>query len=350
MFEQMSANDCEKMLFFYDKSSGVKAIITIYSTALGPAIGGCRMLPYQNENEAIADSIRLAKCMAYKSAIAGIPYGGGKSVIISNKKSINRQAYFTAFGKFINQLGGLYITAIDSGTTMEDMSIVSKHTPYVTGYTNQSSDALNPSFFTAEGILQSLFAAAHYTYGTTDLKNKKIVIKGAGNVGSCLAQLLQKQGANLYLSDKCPKKVEQILKTVNATPVPTDKLLKKKYDIICPCDTSFTVTNRNIDQLQADIIIGATNNQLECDHLAEELKTKNILYCPDYVVNSGGLICAAKLYEKEAIQTIHDEIKKLYNTTLDIIKQADTNNISTKMAADQLAQKKLFTHTTDVDA
>lgn len=339
LLEFKKEESCEQIYSLYDRKSGLKAIIAIHNTALGAAIGGCRMMDYISENEALADVTRLAKNMTYKSAMAGVKYGGGKSVILKPKNSLDRKLLFTTFGKFINKLQGQYITAIDSGTTLDDMEIISHQTPYVTGYAYQIKRLINPAYYTALGVLQSLYAAIAYKYNCFDLIGKKILIKGVGNVGYCLAKLLHKQNIKLFISDLDIQKAKRYENELKATFVDPDAIFNNNYNIVCPCDTEFTVTEKNILSIKTDILLGATNNQLEHDYLADELANKGILYCPDYVVNSGGLIYVAALYEKKSTQDILDKIKKLSATTENILKYADTHQISTKASADKMAEE-----------
>lgn len=224
---------------------------------------------------------------------------------------------------------------------MHDMSIVAKNTSYVTGYENQTKEILNPSFYTAQGVLQGLIAAVQYRFASTELSNRKILIKGVGNVGGYLTEFLSKHGASLYLTDIHIEKAITLATKFDATVVELDQILQNQYDVICPCDTSFMVTKNNIDKIQTNIIVGATNNQLETDSLATELKNHGIIYCPDYVVNSGGLIYVTKLYEQASIKNIDQKVDKLYSTTLKVIQKSENENISTKLDADQLAEERL---------
>ena len=332
------AREYESIVVFYDKSSRLHAVIAIHDTTLGPSIGGCRMIPYKSEEDALDDVLRLAKSMTYKCALAGVKYGGGKSVILSPKKNYDRQSIFRAFGSFVNKLEGKYITAIDSGTSMEDMEVVSRETHYVTGYNTQSDCDLNPSYFTALGVMESLFASVEFKYGSRDLKEKVVCIKGVGGVGGHLARLINEYGAQLYVTDINSDKVKNCVEKTGAKPIDPGKIFNLKYDILCPCDVEHTVTSNNIDQIKTDIIVGATNNQLEESVLATALSKKGILYCPDFVANSGGLIYVTDLYEKNSIKNIEEKIKNIRFMTKDVFSLSKSENISTEEAADILAQ------------
>jgi leucine dehydrogenase len=341
IFKLEKNSQCEKIYSLNNENPDFKAIIAIHSTRLGPAIGGCRMIDYINEDEALADAIRLAKSMTYKSAMAGIQYGGGKSVIIKPKNSFNKNDLFVAFGNFVNSLEGKYITAIDSGTTMDDMKVVSHYTPYVTGYTNQTNSLLNPSYYTAHGVLQSIYASINHKYNSQDLKGKKILIKGIGNVGYYLAKFLHQKEVKLFVSDIDIKKSKKCEDEFNANIIHSEEVYNYNYNIICPCDTSYTITEKNISSIKTDIIVGATNNQLENDDLAHELAKQGILYCPDYVANSGGLIYVTELYTKKSTTNIMNKIKNIASATEKILQYADSQKISTKEAADQIAERRI---------
>lgn len=341
-FELKESSQCEQIYSFYDRDSGLKAIIAIHNTSLGPAIGGCRMIDYISEDHALNDVINLAKSMTYKAVMAGVKYGGGKSVIINSKKKVSREALFTVFGKLVDKLQGRYITAIDSGTTMEDMEIVSRQTKYVTGYEHQNKGLLDPSYYTAHGVIQSLYAAIKYKYNSTKLIGKKILIKGVGNVGYNLAKFLYAENANLFICDIDIAKCKKCEYEFNATIVKPNEIFNYSYDIICPCDTGYTVTEQNINDIRTNILIGATNNQLENDALADELTKRNILYCPDYVVNSGGLIYVTELYENNPTRDIMNKIRKLTVITEQVLRYAYSEKISTKAAADKIVENRLM--------
>lgn len=339
-FELKESSQCEQIYTLYDKSSGLMVAVALHTTRLGPTMGGCRMIDYIDEEEALADVTRLAKSMTYKSALAGIKYGGGKSVIIKPRR-FDRKKLFTTFGKFVDTLNGKYITAVDSGTSSDDMKTVACQTSYVTGYTHQAN-FINPSYCTAQGIFQSLCSTLAYKHGSCDFAGKKILIKGIGSVGYFLAKLLYEKNVKLFVSDIDIEKSKRCERELNAIVIKPENILDNRYDVISPCDTEFTVTRENVSFIKTDILIGATNNQLEYDDLAEELAINGVLYCPDYVVNAGGLICVASLYEKKSHHSIMHHIKNIALTTEQVLKYAETHHISTKVAADQIATEKLY--------
>lgn len=343
-FEKIIKDDCENIYIFYDRKTSLQALIAINSTTLGPAIGGCRMIPYETEEEAFNDVTKLARSMTYKSAIAGIPYGGGKSVIIPPKGEYDRTPLFKAFGKLVNSLQGEYITAIDSGTNMQDMQVVSSMTPFVTGYNNQFNCKFNPSYYTAIGVFEALIASAKYKYGNIDIAQRKVHVKGVGNVGRFMVEFLTKQGAEVYISDIDPKKISICSQETGAIPLVQGEKGTVKIDILCPCDVQPTVTENNIKDITADIIVGATNNQLEKDYLADELRAKGILYCPDYLANCGGLIYVTDLYERSSDGDIGKKLSVIQQTAQKIFQLADDRNISTKEATDICAKAFIKEH------
>lgn len=339
-FDTIAHSGAENVYVYYDKASSARVIIAIHSTVLGPAIGGCRMIPYGTEEEALEDVSRLARSMTYKCALANVSYGGGKSVILAPVGS-NRTQLFRTFGRFVNSLGGNYITAIDSGTTMEDMKAVAGVTAYVTGYNDQAHCSSNPSFYTAKGVIESLLAAVEFKYGDNNLHGKRIFVKGVGSVGSIMVKFLKERGAEVYITDIDPYKIKTCSQATGAMPVTAKEMYSLDFDILCPCDVSHTITGDNIHDISARIIVGATNNQLETDSLAQSLLLKGILYCPDYVANSGGLIYVTDLYVGNPLGKINQKLSEIRKTTMKVFQLSEKNKISTKAAADLLAETKI---------
>ena len=331
-------SNIENCYAIYDHKSSLKAYIAIDSTVLGPAIGGCRMLPYKSDEEAIKDVTRLAKSMTYKAALSGISYGGGKSVIIPPRRNFDRVALFEAFGEFVNMLGSKYITAIDSGTTMADMNIVSRKTSYVTGYNNQLNCAFSPSYYTAKGVFKALLASVEYAHGTTDLTGMKVLVKGVGNVGRHMVDFATERGADVFISDVDPQKVTACSLQKDTTPVIPAHASHADVDIICPCDVEPLVTEKNVNNIKASIIVGATNNQLEDTSLADKLRENGVLYCPDYLANSGGLIYVTKLYEGASLGDIEDHLNRIRETATCVFQLSDEQQTSTNTAASACAQ------------
>lgn len=340
-FRKLAQTGSQNVYVFYDRASSIRAITAIHSTALGPAIGGCRMIPYSNEEEALDDVSRLAKNMTYKCALADVRYGGGKSVILAPEQVYDRAQLFSTFGKFVNSLGGEYITAIDSGTTMDDMKAVSAVTPYVTGYTGQTNCSFTPSYYTAKGVMESLLASVEFKHGHNNLRNKKIFVKGVGSVGSFLVKFLKERGAEVYITDIDARRLEVCSKETGAIPSIEKDIYTLNLDILCPCDVDHTISKVNIQDISVEIIVGATNNQLESDSLAQDLLKKGILYCPDYVANAGGLIYVTDIYEGNHLENVDKKISDIRKTTIEIFRLSEKNNVSTKETADFLAEEKI---------
>lgn len=337
-------NGVDNYYAIYDRNSSLKAYVAIDSTVLGPAIGGCRMLPYSSDEEAIKDVTRLAKSMTYKSALSGISYGGGKSVIIPPKGNFDRIGLFEAFGEFVNSLGGKYITAIDSGTTMADMDIVSRTTPYVTGYNNQLNCEFNPSYYTAKGVFEALLASVNHVHGSPDINGMKILVKGVGNVGRYMVDFAIERGAEVLISDVDLQKVAACSQETGVTPVIPAYVSHADIDILCPCDVEPLVTQKNIDNIKASIIVGATNNQLEQESLADQLRENGVLYCPDYLANAGGLVYVTKLYDGASVDDIEDHITRIGETATRVLQLADEQQSSTTEAANTCAQSFIDQH------
>jgi len=322
-----------------DSATGFVAIIAIHSTKLGPALGGCRYVEYPSIDSAIEDAIRLAQGMSYKAALAGLKLGGGKGVIMKPKSDLNRTAYFKAFGKFVNELNGQYITAVDAGTTAQDMEILNTETPYVANLAN--TDDADPSYYTAQGVMIGIRAAIKSKFGHDSLANKHIAIQGVGKVGSYLAEFLTKAGAKLTVSDTDLNLVQACAKKYNAKVVEWTEIHRVKSDVFSPCALGGVINTQTINEIQAPIIAGGANNQLSEQSLGKKLHQKGILYAPDYVINAGGVICAAALYYKTALNKISTDVENIYTSLTNIFTQAQQLDQSPHHIADQLAQAKL---------
>lgn len=323
-----------------DESSGLLAIIAIHSTTLGPALGGCRFLPYSSLEAAIIDAMRLAHSMSYKAAISDLPFGGGKAVIVKNPTS-NRLSVLQAFGKFVQELGGIYITAEDSGTSVADMDVIRTITPYVTGHSHQLFYYKDPSPLTALGIRRGIEAAVEHRLKRPDLDKIHVAIQGLGHVGYHLAQELHTQGARLTVSDINPKAIERCQDEFKAATVPVEKIHQVDCEVFSPCALSNAINAKNIHEIKAPIIAGSANNQLESPALAEELKKRKILYAPDYVINAGGLIYVSAQYTHKNEHVAHDKIKNIYLTLKNIFTIADKEELSTLTVAQRLAEQRL---------
>lgn len=324
--------------FKVDPKTGMKAIIAIHNTKLGPALGGCRFIEYANTAEAITDVMRLARGMSYKAASVNLPLGGGKSVIIKPAGSFDRQAYFHAFGRFIQELNGRYITALDSGSTLPDMDIIAEHTPYVASL---SSDNGNPSPFTAKGVLLGIQTAVKAKLGRDNLSGLHIALQGLGNVGYELALYLHEAGASLTVADVDSEKVERAKKEFGAKSAATDSIHSVSCDVFAPCALGGVINDQTIQQLQTTIIAGSANNQLKKPRHGDELHQKGILYAPDYVINAGGLVFAAAKYFRHSDMAVEAQIEQIPISLQAIFQRSVRDNKPCSVIADQIAQEKL---------
>lgn len=339
VFGQLSFDNHEQIVFCNDKDTGLKAIIGIHNTVLGPALGGTRMWQYASEWDALNDVLRLSRGMTFKSAITGLNLGGGKAVIIGDAKTQKTPELMLRFGEFVNSLGGKYITAEDVGMETSDMDLVRTVTPYVTGISEEKGGAGNPSPITAYGVFMGMKAAAKYTYGSDNLEGKVVYVQGIGNVGEGLVEHLSKEGAKVYIADINQERLEYVRDTYGVEIYGGDNLYNEEMDIYAPCALGATINDETLGTLKAKIIAGAANNQL-----AEEqkhgllLREKGIVYAPDFLINAGGIINVYAELEKYGREEIIRKTENIYNTTLEILKNAEANNITTHQAAFNVAQ------------
>jgi leucine dehydrogenase len=315
-----------------------RGFIAIHSTVLGPAVGGTRLWSYQNDEAAIKDLLRLARGMTYKNALAGIPFGGGKSIILRDDGVSDRETIFRAHGRFIESFGGRYITAEDVGTSPSDMGYVRFETRHVAGLMGLSGD---PSPFTARGVFRALQAAATYRWGSDTLSGKTVALQGCGNVGYHLASYLHAAGARLIASDVDESKVVRLVKEFGATAVAPDEIYESSADVFAPCALGGIINDQTIPRLKAEIIVGAANNQLLEKRHGNELSRLGILYAPDYAASAGGVINGCReLLGWEAAQSAA-KVDEIFDTVLDIFRMAEAEGIPTYEAADRLAEKRL---------
>ena len=324
-----------------DKESGLKAIIAIHDTTLGPALGGCRMWTYASEEQAIEDALRLARGMTYKNAAAGLNLGGGKTVIIGDPFKDKNEEMFRALGRFIQGLNGRYITAEDVGTTVSDMDVIHEETNYVTGISPAFGSSGNPSPVTAYGVYLGMKAAVKEVYGEESLEGKRVAVQGLGNVAYTLCEYLHKDGAQLIVTDINEKAVARVVENFGAIAVAPDDIYKQDVDIFAPCALGAIINDDTIPQLKAQVVAGSANNQLQESRHGQILHEKGILYAPDYVINAGGVINVAdELYgynhdrAMKRVETIYDSLTKIFA----ISKEED---IPTYMAANRLAEQRI---------
>lgn len=325
--------------FIMDHTTGMKGIVAIHSTKLGPALGGCRFLPYPNTQAAIIDSMRLARGMSYKSALADLPLGGGKAVIIEPTTAYARSDYLDAFGKFIHQLNGRYITALDSGTQLEDMDRIYTHTPYVASLSQTHGD---PAPYTAKGVLRGIEAMVSVVLKRPTLQGIHVAIQGLGHVGFQLASLLHAAGAKLTVSDINTNHTKAAQAAFGAQVVPPEMIYQVPCDVFSPCALGGIINDTSIDTFQTPIIAGSANNQLEHSYHGQRLMEKGIAYAVDYVINAGGLIFAASQYLKTKEKKVSQQIDNIANTLSLIHQKAKENHLPPHEVADHIAEEKLF--------
>jgi leucine dehydrogenase len=342
VFEQMRAYGHEQVVFCSEPAVGLRAIIAIHDTTLGPALGGVRMWNYRTEEEALQDVLRLSRAMTYKAALAGLRLGGGKAVILGDPRTEKSEGLFRAFGRFVESLGGRYITAEDVGTTVEDMEWIRQETRYVTGVAGKSGD---PSPVTAYGVYCGMKACAQVVYGEDSLAGRTIAVQGAGNVARHLVAHLVREGAAVYVADIFPEKVQRLREELgNAiTAVDSEAIYDVECDVFSPNALGGTLNERTIPRLRCRIVAGGANNQLQDEHAdALRLHERGILYAPDYVINAGGLInVAAELEGEYDRERVLRRVEGIYTTLLRVFQLAQERNQPPTEAAAELAHRIL---------
>jgi leucine dehydrogenase len=337
-FDTLAEMGHEEVVMASDPSCGYRGIIAVHSTALGPALGGTRFWQYDSDEAAIVDALRLSRGMTYKNAVAGLDLGGGKSVIIGDNRTSDREAIFRAHGRFVESLGGRYITAEDVGTGTADMDFVHLETEHVAGLKHKSGD---PSPVTAHGVFRAIQASAKYRWGSDDLHGKMVTIQGCGNVGRYLAKELHEAGANLIVSDIHPEKAERVAKETGARIVEGDAIFSEKADIFAPCALGGIINDETLSRLKVEIISGGANNQLLEERHGDKLEEMGMIYAPDYVANAGGVINVfgeVAGWDSERSLRKADEI---YDTVLSVFEIAKAEGIPSYKAADRLAERRL---------
>ena len=339
---QMGLYNHEQILFCNDNATGLKAIIAIHNTVLGPSLGGTRMWNYNNEMEALNDVLRLSRGMTYKSSVAGLNLGGGKAVIIGDPKKIKNEALLRRFGKFVDSLGGKYITAEDVAMTSHDMEVIHMETDYVSGLPENMGGSGNPSPVTAYGVYVSMKASAKETWGSDSLSGKKVLVQGIGHVGEVLVEHLTKDGAKVYIHDISEERLKAVAAKYKAEVVSPDTMFDLDIDVYAPCALGATVNDDTLGKLKCKIICGAANNQLADEQKHGELVgKKGILYAPDYVVNAGGIINVYYELEGYNRERALAHAEKIYATTSNIFQLAKKEGIPTYMAANRLGEQRI---------
>ena len=339
IFTKIEQQGHEQVNYFYDPETNLRAIIAIHSTVLGPALGGCRMMQYSSDEDALTDVLRLSKGMTYKAAVAGLSLGGGKSVIIGDPKSDKSNELLESFGRFIEGLNGRYITAEDMGMAVDDMAIIKTQTNYVTGTSESLGGSGDPSDFTSYGTFIGIKAAVDFKLKKNNLKGLSIAVQGLGNVGLKLIDYLSKEDMTIYVNDVDSEKVEKCISQYGAIKVTDDELYELDIDIYSPCAIGATINNKTIEQLKCKIIAGAANNVLEnYEKHGEMLINKGILYAPDYVINAGGLINIYNELNDYNRDKVYNQVETIYDTLMDIFSRSKTESIATNTISDMLAQ------------
>lgn len=329
----------ERVVRGVDRASGYEGIVVVHSTVLGPAVGGTRYWRYASGEEALTDALRLARGMTYKSALAGLPCGGGKSVVLRDNGQEDRERLFRAHGRLVESLAGKYITGEDVGTNPADMEFISKETSYVAGLQGTSGD---PSPKTARGVFRAMQAAARYLWGSDELREKVVAIQGCGHVGYYLAGELHRAGAMLVVTDVDRARVERVVTEFGATAVEPENIYSQEADVFAPCALGGILDDRTIPKLRAKAVVGAANNQLLEPRHGDLLHVRGILYAPDYAANAGGVIngCCMEMLGWDA-EHIRQKVDAIYDTILSILRISREAGIPTYKAADRLAEERL---------
>jgi valine dehydrogenase (NAD+) len=333
----------EQVAFCQDRQSGLRAIIAIYSTALGPALGGTRFYPYENEDAALADVLNLSRAMAYKNALAGLDHGGGKAVIIGDPGPLKSEALLRAYGRFIESLGGRYITACDIGTYSEDMDIIARESRHVTGRTVPNGGAGDSSVLTAFGVFQGMRAAAEHRWGSASLDGRLVGVEGVGKVGRRLVALLAEAGASVVVCDVDPGAVSRVVAAHPGVQAAGSRaeLLARDIDVYAPCALGGALDDDTAATLRASIVCGGANNQLAHPGIEKLLADRGVLYAPDYVVNAGGVIQVSDELGGFNFERAQARAEQIFGTTRQIFSLADTEGVPPAVAADRLAERRM---------
>jgi leucine dehydrogenase len=341
VFGKLSTYDFGEVHFRLDKATQLRAIVAIHDSRLGPALGGCRFIEYDTDEAAYIDALRLARGMTYKAALAGLAHGGGKSVIIKPKTRFDRVALFRAFGRFIEDLRGHYITAEDSGTGLEDMEIVRTQTKHVTGIDPTHGGSGDPSPFTALGVRRGIEACVKFKLGKSDLKDVHVAVQGVGHVGYHLCKELHAAGAKITVADVDPHKSERAKREFGASIAKLDDIAHVDCDVFAPCALGAGINHENVPHLRAPIVAGAANNQLAEPRHGNDLHARGILYAPDYAINAGGLVNVAQEVLGYDPKLARDRTMKIYDTIWEICDRSKRLNAPTYKVADIMVEEKL---------
>jgi leucine dehydrogenase len=345
VLREMRHDGHEQVVFCQDDAAGLRAIIAIHSTVLGPALGGVRMWSYASADEALHDVLRLAQAMTYKAAVSGLPLGGGKAVIIGDPRRVKTEDLLRAFGRAVEGLNGRYLTAEDVGMTVADMEIVRKETMHVTGTSEKKGGSGDPSHLTAKGVAYAIETCLKEIYGDPSVRNRTVAIQGVGKVGYQLGELLATAGARLIIADTDSQRAMLARREFEAWRVEPDEILQAECDVLCPCALGGVLNRKSIPKLRCRAIAGGANNQLEDPSDAGRLAERDILYAPDYVVNAGGIINIAvglqggrKGYDRAKAERL---VKRIPLTLQEVFRKARAQGFTPAKAADELAEARL---------
>ncbi len=338
LFSAMQEFGHEQVVFCHEPSCDYLGIIAVHDTTLGPALGGTRFWQYASTEEAVVDALRLARGMTYKAAVAGLSLGGGKSVIVGDNRRTDREALFRAHGRFVESLGGRYITAEDVGTSPSDMEFVHFETRHVTGLMGASGD---PSPVTAYGVYVGMKAMAKARWGSDSLAGKTVAVQGCGNVGSWLCSYLHEEGAKLIVTDVDEARVKAVVQATRATAVLPDAIYDQRADVFAPCALGAVINDETLPRLKVEIVAGGANNQLAQPRHGDELVARNVLYAPDYVINGGGLINVYGEINGWPPERAKKKAGEIYDALLRVYAIAQREGIPSFEAADRLAEERL---------
>ena len=341
MLEKMAEYGHEQIFFASDNDTGLRAIIAVHSTVLGPALGGTRMWDYESEEDAIYDVLRLSKGMTLKNSAAGLNLGGGKAVIIGNPRKLKNEKFLRAYGKFVDRLNGSYITAEDINIDVSDVEIISKSTKHVVGLHGEGKSG-DPSPFTARGIFKGMQAGAKAKFGQESLKDKAVAIQGVGKVGYSLCKWLKEEGSNLIIADINKKVADKVAMEFDARVVTSEEILSVECDIFAPCALGAVLNKDNVASLKCKLVAGGANNILVDDLAGEALANRDILYIPDYIINAGGVInISVELEGQYSEQKAIDQVDKIYNNVENLLKFAKKERLATHLASDKFAMNRI---------
>ena len=341
VFRRIADEGHEQVVHCYDKATGLRAVIAVHSTRLGPALGGTRFFPYASEADAVEDVLRLARGMTYKAAAAGLDLGGGKAVIIGDPAQDKTEPLLRAYARFVDALGGRYITAEDVGTTQPDMDIVRKETRHVTGISQWLGGSGDPSAATAWGVLHAMKAVGKRLWGETSLAGRHVVVSGVGKVGYCLARHLVEERAHVTVADVNAAAVERTVRDLQVETVAAERAHAVECDIFSPCAMGGALSPVTIPELRCAAVVGSANNQLATAECGDLLASAGVLYAPDFIVNAGGVINIAEELVGYHQERAYEQVRRIYDTTAAVLETAAAEGVTTVVAAERLAERRI---------